>query len=174
MPQGGEYNPSSSFPVARRVNSSHSIMMEDDMETGTLGAYQDKLRTFPNMRTKPYTPLVSSFLPFNTDQVATATTSPYQQTPLPSYSSPPSSLLCISYACLLPFFCRYFVFYLVSMFVSSSFFCSSAWELSFTSELLLLQSSSLSSLFVFSASLWPYILQSGSSQKMRGLLKWFR
>ncbi|KAG5036345.1 hypothetical protein JHK86_017185 [Glycine max] len=60
------------------------------------------------------------------------------------------------------------------MFVSSSFFCSSAWELSFTSELLLLLSLSLLSLFVFSASLWPYILQSGSSQKMRGLLKWFR
>lgn len=33
------------------------------METGTLGAYQDKLRTFPNMRTKPYTPLVRFSFP---------------------------------------------------------------------------------------------------------------
>ena len=32
------------------------------METGTLGAYQDKLRTFPNMRTKPYTPLIFRIL----------------------------------------------------------------------------------------------------------------
>lgn len=158
MPQGGEYNPSSSFPVARRVNSSHSIMMEDDMETGTLGAYQDKLRTFPNMRTKPYTPLVRFSFP-NPTSFITHFFIIY---------------IYISHACLLPYFCRYFVFYWVSMFVSSSFFCSSAWELSFTSELLLLLSLSLLSLFVFSASLWPYILQSGSSQKMRGLLKWFR
>jgi len=60
LPQGGgEYNP---YPVARRVNSTHSIMMENDMESGALGlgAYQDKPRTFPNMRTKPYTPLVRS------------------------------------------------------------------------------------------------------------------
>lgn len=43
--------------MARRVNSSHSIMM-DDMENGSMGPYQDRPRTFPDMRTKPYTPLV--------------------------------------------------------------------------------------------------------------------
>ncbi|KAK9734121.1 hypothetical protein RND81_04G116200 [Saponaria officinalis] len=32
--------------------------MMDDMENGSLGSYQDKPRTFPDMRTKPYTPLV--------------------------------------------------------------------------------------------------------------------
>ncbi|GAU16153.1 hypothetical protein TSUD_297830 [Trifolium subterraneum] len=57
LPQGGgEYNP---YPVARRVNSSHSIMMDADMESGS---YHDRLRTFPNMRAKPYTPLVFRIL----------------------------------------------------------------------------------------------------------------
>ncbi|QCE02199.1 inorganic pyrophosphatase [Vigna unguiculata] len=39
-------------------------MMENDMESGTLGlgAYQDKPRVFPNMRTKPYTPLIFRIL----------------------------------------------------------------------------------------------------------------
>ncbi|KAL9235557.1 hypothetical protein vseg_010306 [Gypsophila vaccaria] len=32
--------------------------MMDDVENGSLGSYQDKPRTFPDMRTKPYTPLV--------------------------------------------------------------------------------------------------------------------
>ncbi|XP_074294733.1 pyrophosphate-energized membrane proton pump 3 [Silene latifolia] len=32
--------------------------MMADMESGSLGSYQDKPRTFPDMRTKPYTPLV--------------------------------------------------------------------------------------------------------------------
>ncbi|KAL2932814.1 Pyrophosphate-energized membrane proton pump 3 [Bienertia sinuspersici] len=32
--------------------------MMDDMENGSMGPYQDRPRTFPNMRTKPYTPLV--------------------------------------------------------------------------------------------------------------------
>ncbi|KAH9622395.1 hypothetical protein KSS87_007578 [Heliosperma pusillum] len=32
--------------------------MMDDMESGSLGSYQEKPRTFPDMRTKPYTPLV--------------------------------------------------------------------------------------------------------------------
>ncbi|XP_010696125.2 pyrophosphate-energized membrane proton pump 3 isoform X1 [Beta vulgaris subsp. vulgaris] len=32
--------------------------MMDDMETGSMGPYQDRPRTFPDMRTKPYTPLV--------------------------------------------------------------------------------------------------------------------
>lgn len=55
-PQGGEYSP---FPVVRRVNSTHTIMMDEDiMETGT---YHDRPRTFPNMRSKPYTPLVLSY-----------------------------------------------------------------------------------------------------------------
>lgn len=56
-PQGGEYNP---FPVARRVNSTHTIMMDEDiMETGT---YHDRPRTFPNMRSKPYSPLIFRIL----------------------------------------------------------------------------------------------------------------
>ncbi|KAG5556894.1 hypothetical protein RHGRI_007216 [Rhododendron griersonianum] len=32
--------------------------MDDDMESGNLGPYKDRPRTFPNMRSKPYTPLV--------------------------------------------------------------------------------------------------------------------
>lgn len=36
------------------------MMMDDDMENGGLGSYQDRLRTFPNMRSKPYVPLVST------------------------------------------------------------------------------------------------------------------
>ncbi|OIW21366.1 hypothetical protein TanjilG_02423 [Lupinus angustifolius] len=48
MEEGGsEFN---TYPIVRRVNSTHTIMMDADMETGT--------RTFPNMRTKPYTPLI--------------------------------------------------------------------------------------------------------------------
>ncbi|XP_047330160.1 pyrophosphate-energized membrane proton pump 2 [Impatiens glandulifera] len=35
--------------------------MDDDMESGSLGAYQEK-RAFPNMRNKPYTPLVFRLL----------------------------------------------------------------------------------------------------------------
>lgn len=54
LPQSGEFGP---FPVARRVNSTHSIMM-DDIENGSMGPYQDRPRTFPDMRTKPYTPLI--------------------------------------------------------------------------------------------------------------------
>uniref|UniRef100_A0A7N0RGI4 H(+)-exporting diphosphatase n=1 Tax=Kalanchoe fedtschenkoi TaxID=63787 RepID=A0A7N0RGI4_KALFE len=34
----------------------------DDMESGNLGPYQDRPRTFPNMRTKPYSPLVFRLL----------------------------------------------------------------------------------------------------------------
>lgn len=55
LPQGGEFNP---FPVARRVNSSHTMMIDDDIENGNLGPYQDRPRTFPNMRGKAYTPWV--------------------------------------------------------------------------------------------------------------------
>lgn len=55
LPQSGEYNP---FPVARRINSSHTVLMDEDMENGNLGPYQDKPRTFPNMLSKPYTPLI--------------------------------------------------------------------------------------------------------------------
>ncbi|GFP90241.1 pyrophosphate-energized membrane proton pump 2 [Phtheirospermum japonicum] len=54
LPQSGEFNP---FPVARRVNSFQAVAMDDDMEGGNLGPYQERPRTFPNMRTKPYTPL---------------------------------------------------------------------------------------------------------------------
>ncbi|RVW42824.1 hypothetical protein CK203_079924 [Vitis vinifera] len=55
LPQSGEFIP---FPVARRVNSSHAVTMDDDVESGALGPYQDKPRIFPNMRSKSYTPLV--------------------------------------------------------------------------------------------------------------------
>ncbi|ERN12531.1 pyrophosphate-energized membrane proton pump 2 isoform X2 [Amborella trichopoda] len=51
----GDYG---SFPVARRVNSSHAVMMDDSMEEGNLAAYQDRPRTFPTMRSKTYTPLI--------------------------------------------------------------------------------------------------------------------
>ncbi|KAL3652511.1 Pyrophosphate-energized membrane proton pump 3 [Castilleja foliolosa] len=36
--------------------------MDDDMEGGNLGPYQERPRTFPNMRTKPYTPLIFRLL----------------------------------------------------------------------------------------------------------------
>lgn len=59
MPQSGEFIP---FPVARRVNSFQSVAMDDDMEGGNLGPYQERPRTFPNMRSKPYTPLIFRLL----------------------------------------------------------------------------------------------------------------
>ncbi|GMI93184.1 hypothetical protein like AT1G16780 [Hibiscus trionum] len=37
-------------------------MMGDDVESGNLGPYQDKPRTFPNMRGKTYTPLIFRIL----------------------------------------------------------------------------------------------------------------
>lgn len=55
MPQGSEYSP---FPVVRRVNSGQTMLMGDDLEDGNLGPYQDRLRTFPNMRGKSYNPLI--------------------------------------------------------------------------------------------------------------------
>ncbi|CAI9773467.1 unnamed protein product [Fraxinus pennsylvanica] len=54
LPLVGESN---SFPVNRRMNSFQSVPMDDDMEGGNLGPYQERARVFPNMRTKPYTPL---------------------------------------------------------------------------------------------------------------------
>ncbi|KAI4326199.1 hypothetical protein MLD38_031537 [Melastoma candidum] len=36
--------------------------MEEDVEGGNLGPYQEKLRTFPNMRTKPQTPWIIQLL----------------------------------------------------------------------------------------------------------------
>ncbi|XP_057766568.1 pyrophosphate-energized membrane proton pump 2 [Salvia miltiorrhiza] len=36
--------------------------MDDDMEGGSLGPYQERPRTFPNMRSKPYTPLIFRLL----------------------------------------------------------------------------------------------------------------
>ncbi|CAB4302606.1 unnamed protein product [Prunus armeniaca] len=59
LPQGGEYSP---FPVARKVNSSHSMVMDVDVEDGNLGPYQDRPRTFPNMRGKSYNPLIFRIL----------------------------------------------------------------------------------------------------------------
>lgn len=56
MPQSGEFNP---FPVARRVNSFQAVAMDDDMEGGL---YQERTRTFPNMRSKPYSPLIFRLL----------------------------------------------------------------------------------------------------------------
>ncbi|XVF26476.1 hypothetical protein REPUB_Repub14bG0019500 [Reevesia pubescens] len=38
------------------------MMMGDDVENGHLGPYQDRPRTFPNMRSKPYTPLIFRIL----------------------------------------------------------------------------------------------------------------
>ncbi|GMI93183.1 hypothetical protein like AT1G16780 [Hibiscus trionum] len=38
------------------------MMMGDDVESGNLGPYQDKPRTFPNMRGKTYTPLIFRIL----------------------------------------------------------------------------------------------------------------
>ncbi|KAM1113367.1 hypothetical protein ACFX2B_045504 [Malus domestica] len=59
LPQGGEYSP---FPVARKVNSIHSMVMDVDVEGGNLGPYQDRPRTFPNMRGKSYNPLIFRIL----------------------------------------------------------------------------------------------------------------
>jgi hypothetical protein len=59
LPQGSE---DIHFPVARRVNSSHKMMIDDDVETGNLGPYQERPRIFPNMRSKPYNPLVRSLM----------------------------------------------------------------------------------------------------------------
>ncbi|KAM1822625.1 hypothetical protein ACFX1X_025009 [Malus domestica] len=59
LPQGGEYSP---FPVARKVNSIHSVVMDVDVEGGNLGPYQDRPRTFPNMRGKSYNPLIFRIL----------------------------------------------------------------------------------------------------------------
>ncbi|PIM98186.1 Inorganic diphosphatase [Handroanthus impetiginosus] len=36
--------------------------MDDDMEGGNLGSYQERPRTFPNMRSKAYTPLAFRLL----------------------------------------------------------------------------------------------------------------
>ncbi|KAL7087801.1 hypothetical protein ACP275_13G090700 [Erythranthe tilingii] len=36
--------------------------MDDDMESGNMGPYQERPRTFPNMRSKPYTPLIFRLL----------------------------------------------------------------------------------------------------------------
>ncbi|XVF74925.1 hypothetical protein PTKIN_Ptkin13bG0149300 [Pterospermum kingtungense] len=38
------------------------MMIGDDIENGNLGPYQDRPRTFPNMRSKPYTPLIFRIL----------------------------------------------------------------------------------------------------------------
>ncbi|KAM1016591.1 hypothetical protein ACFX15_045413 [Malus domestica] len=59
LPQGGEYSP---FPVAQKVNSIHSMVMDVDVEGGNLGPYQDRPRTFPNMRGKSYNPLIFRIL----------------------------------------------------------------------------------------------------------------
>ncbi|KAM1010814.1 hypothetical protein ACFX13_046991 [Malus domestica] len=59
LPQGGEYSP---FPVAQKVDSIHSMVMDVDVEGGNLGPYQDRPRTFPNMRGKSYNPLIFRIL----------------------------------------------------------------------------------------------------------------
>ncbi|URE02873.1 Inorganic H+ pyrophosphatase [Musa troglodytarum] len=58
LPQVGEFAP---FPVARRVNSSHSVTMDDAMENG-MGSYQERPRTFPSMRSKSHYPLIFRML----------------------------------------------------------------------------------------------------------------
>ncbi|XP_068639137.1 pyrophosphate-energized membrane proton pump 2-like [Aristolochia californica] len=42
------------------VNSSHAVVMDEDMESGSLlmGSYPDKPRTFPNMKSNPYAPFI--------------------------------------------------------------------------------------------------------------------
>ncbi|KAB1218236.1 Pyrophosphate-energized membrane proton pump 3 [Morella rubra] len=50
-------------PQVRRVNSTtHTVLMDDELENGNLGPYADKPRTFPNMRSKAYTPLIFRIL----------------------------------------------------------------------------------------------------------------
>ncbi|KAG6575384.1 Pyrophosphate-energized membrane proton pump 3, partial [Cucurbita argyrosperma subsp. sororia] len=44
------------------VNSSHTVVMDDDIESASLGVYQDRPRTFPDMRSKVNTPLIFRIL----------------------------------------------------------------------------------------------------------------
>lgn len=46
----------------RRVNSSHAVAMDDDMENGKGLSYQERSRTFPSMRSKSYTPWIFRIL----------------------------------------------------------------------------------------------------------------
>ncbi|XWS19221.1 hypothetical protein CRYUN_Cryun32bG0112300 [Craigia yunnanensis] len=56
------------------------MMMRDDVENGNLGPYQDRPRTFPNMRSKPYTPLrvKSASAMMMRDDVENGNLGPYQ------------------------------------------------------------------------------------------------
>lgn len=56
MAQSGEYP--SALTVARRVNSSYAVMMDNDVEEGMMGSYQDKPKTFPAMRSKSNAPWI--------------------------------------------------------------------------------------------------------------------
>jgi hypothetical protein len=47
------------LPQVRRVNSTTlTVVMDEELGNGNLGPYADRPRTFPNMRSKVYTPLV--------------------------------------------------------------------------------------------------------------------
>lgn len=50
------------FLLGHKLNPFQAIAMDDAMESGNLGLYQDRTRIFPNMRSKPYTPLIFRIL----------------------------------------------------------------------------------------------------------------
>jgi len=56
LPQSGEYP--SALTFARRTNSSYAVMMDNDVEEGMMGSYQDKPKTFPAMRSKSNSPWI--------------------------------------------------------------------------------------------------------------------
>ncbi|XP_024979759.1 pyrophosphate-energized membrane proton pump 3 isoform X3 [Cynara cardunculus var. scolymus] len=57
--QGSKVNP---FPVPQTLIFFGAVAMDDAMETGNLAPYQERPRTFPNMRSKPSTPLIFRIL----------------------------------------------------------------------------------------------------------------
>ncbi|KHG18987.1 Pyrophosphate-energized membrane proton pump 3 [Gossypium arboreum] len=50
------------FTCCLECELASTMMIVDDVENGSLGPYQDRPRTFPNMRSKPYTPLIFRIL----------------------------------------------------------------------------------------------------------------
>ncbi|KAF9617542.1 hypothetical protein IFM89_037354 [Coptis chinensis] len=54
--------PQTAFPVTRKVNTFHAVAMDDDLEGGVVGLYQDRPRAFPTMRSKTYVPLIFRIL----------------------------------------------------------------------------------------------------------------
>ncbi|KVH94057.1 hypothetical protein Ccrd_003884 [Cynara cardunculus var. scolymus] len=60
--KGSKVNP---FPVPQTLIFFGAVAMDDAMETGNLAPYQERPRTFPNMRSKPSTPLVVTLSPLS-------------------------------------------------------------------------------------------------------------